>query len=320
MLLTAKDALAEGVVEVSAEARPPLEHSEALYAVFTAEEPKAFLGLVAVGEIGGNPGRIFADLLPKPQLTIREDTPLDQVWLSLKQARRECVAVVDERGNFCGAVTRFSLTQALLAENRRLTQRLFVQQEEERRDLARELHDEVGQHLAALRAELGCLALALGEEFQPQLEAIGKTVERLCFALQQVVHRLRPVVLHQLGLVAALHELVAEYRRCYPWICFKFKAVGDGKGLSEERALAVYRVAQECLTNAVRHAQASRVTVTFRATPLCLTVSDDGRGLSRSQGGLGLLGMRERIEALGGTLTLSSQPKRGTQVSVKLPA
>ncbi|GAB6067261.1 hypothetical protein JCM13664_05790 [Methylothermus subterraneus] len=336
MLRTARDALT-CVLKVSAEARPPSAEGrgETLYAVFAAEDPNRFLGLVSVKEIAAHPARIFADLIARPPLQVAEDMPLDQVFRQLEQAGSDYAAVVDGCGHFLGALTRTSLLEAILAENRCLTAYLLAQQEHERRYLARELHDEVGQYLVALRAELESLALVGGAALQSQLQALGRTVEHLCGALRRVIRRLRPELLDQLGLADALQELLAEYRCHNPKIAFALKVSGDFKDLDGERALALYRVAQEALSNAVRHARASRVALCLCRFPnlqnpcrryfpcpkpaVYLAIVDNGVGLAAPpKGGLGLMGMRERIEALGGTLKLI-RPSKGVALAVELP-
>ncbi len=337
MVLLAHDALTSNLVRVAAEARPKLSHSpDTLYAVFAAEAPQAFLGLVSVREIAANPQRIFADLIVKPQLQVTWEMPLDQVFRHLEQEGREYAAVVDERGDFLGAITRTSLLEALLTENRRLTRDLFTLQEEEHRRICRELHDELGQSLVALRADLERLALVGGEALACQIEAMGQTVEALCQVLRKTMHRLRPELLDQLGLAAALQELLEEYRRRHPQLKFELK-LGEGfKEVAGEVALCLYRVVQEALTNVVRHACATQVTVCLNRFPqgacrryfqsesraVYLSVCDDGRGI-RPQAfrcGFGLRGIRERVEALGGTFSVASrQPNQGTCVMVKLP-
>lgn len=340
MVLVARDALSDCLIKVRAEARPKIDQSadEVLYAVFADRSFKHFLGLVSAKEIAATPQRLFADLLPKQALApVAEDTPLDRVFMRMEQEGLWYLPVVDSQGCFLGAVTRLGIVKALLAENRHLLLRLFTLQEQERRFLCCELHDELGQHLTALRADLECLSFSLEGERKAQVEAIGQAVERLCLTLKKVMRGLYPVVLDQLGLVEGVQELVEEYRRHYPQVRFELKVSGDFKDLDSERALCLYRIAQEALTNAVRYAKARQVNICLCRFPqgptsfcrryfLCpspavyLLICDDGRGLAANlKGGFGLFGMRERVQALGGTLKLESRTKQGVSVAVELP-
>ncbi len=341
MVLVARDALTDRLVRVRAEARPKIGQNadEVLYAVFADRNLKHFLGLVSAKEIAAKPQRIFADLLPRQALEpVAEDTPLDQVFRHMEQEGLWYLPVVDSGGCFLGAVTRFGIVKALFAENRRLILRLFTLQEQERRFLYRELHDELGQYLTALRADLERLSFSLRGEAKLEVEAIGRVVEHLCLTLKKVMSGLYPMVLDQLGLVEGLYELVEEYRRHHPQVRFELKADGDFKDLDEEYALCLYRVAQEALTNAVRHAKARQINLCLCRFPqgpknscrgyfpcpsqpaVYLSIRDDGQGLAANlKGGFGLISMRERVQALGGTLKLDSRPKQGVTVTVGLP-
>jgi two-component system sensor histidine kinase UhpB len=138
-----------------------------------------------------------------------------------------------------------------------------------------------------------------------------------------MTQRLRPAALDALGLRDALAELVAQWRRRNPAVCCRLESAGDLEGLGEAVNITVYRLVQECLTNIVKHAQASRVTVVVErdGQELRVTVADDGRGmdLSAKRSGLGLLGLRERVEALAGRIELHSTAGRGLRLSAWLP-
>ncbi len=342
MVLAARDALTARLVRVLDETHPRIDQDpqETLYAVFAAEDPQRFLGLVSTREIAERPHRIFADLLggamPSP---LAESTPLEQVYQRMQETGRWYLPVVDRQGGFVGAVTRSSILEVLLAENQRLTRWLFTLQEEERRYLCRELHDELGQYFAALRANLECLSL-VGEsqELQCQIEAIAKVVDHLYRAVRRMMRRLRPELLDHLGLVDALGELVEEYQHHYPKIAFELEICGNFRILDDVRAIVLYRIVQECLTNIICHAGARRVEIClchpkpiklcqryFPSTrcrrAVCLTVCDDGKGLPAKacRHGFGLRGMCERVEALGGTFLLDSQPGQGVCIAVELP-
>ena len=216
---------------------------------------------------------------------------------------------------------------SLLARNRELSQGLIVLQENERRALARELHDEVGQCCTALRLETAFLRRADPADPAGMLAAAERAdaaAQSIAQLVRGLLHRLRPAQLDMLGLVPALQELCESWEQRSGVACV-FHHDGCDAGCDEAAAVAVYRVAQEALTNVMRHAKARRVRVLFTrsvAGELRLTVHDDGIGIdsgARPRQGLGLLGASERAAALGGTFAVSSRPGAGTRVELRLP-
>lgn len=220
-----------------------------------------------------------------------------------------------------------------LHSQQRLAHRLLSAREEERQHLARELHDEFGQYLASLNAE-AAFARELADEGVPALrpcaDAIGRTASHMMEVLQQILHRLRPIGLEEFGLLPSLQQLVDGWnQRCRDGTAFTLAADADLGQLQDEINVSIYRIVQESITNAVRHGQARRVAVTLqrRGGGLLLEIDDDGHGQppleSQSEphksGGFGLLGMEERVLALGGSLAVRSAPAGGTTVSVRLP-
>ncbi|MBN2701779.1 MAG: histidine kinase [Methylohalobius sp. ZOD2] len=345
MFLTASDALTTRLVCVSEEAHPQIDQdlAKTVYAVFAVDDPQRFLGLVSAKEIAEKPQRIFADLLPKPAPSpVSENIPLARVYRHMEALGCWYLPVVNRRGGFMGAVTRSRILKVLWEENQRLTRRLFSLQEEERRYLSRELHDELGQYLAALRANLDCLA-AFGNnqpQLQRQIDMINQLMDHLYSVVRGMIHRLRPELLDHLGLEEALRGLLEEYQNQYPEMTFGLEIHGSLEEMDEEREIALYRLVQECLTNVIRHAEARQVKICICHLPdsprnLCrryfppsrdrrvvhLTVCDDGKGLpvQLSPKGLGLAGMRERVEALGGTFLLESPLNQGVCVAIELP-
>lgn len=234
----------------------------------------------------------------------------------MRDARREA----DERRAAACRITQ------LLAQNRDLTHRVIVAQEAERRALARDLHDEIGQSLTALRAEASWLARATAggaPDVGAAVARMGNTCERLHGLARDLLRRLRPPVLDSLGLAPALQELCRSFEERHGVACACFPA-GLPESLDDYTAITLYRLVQESLTNVARHAAASRVTVTLRgeraAGLLRLVVEDDGRGMARPEGpypGFGLNGMHERVASLHGELTLTSA--RGLRLEVRLP-
>ncbi|MFG6468018.1 ATP-binding protein [Roseateles sp. BYS87W] len=208
---------------------------------------------------------------------------------------------------------------ALLRHNRELARQLMTVQERERQAVARELHDELAQHCTAIRFEA---AVAQRCTSLPQAVAAAQRAAASAEQLQQGVRRLlrqlRPADLDALGLGAALQALCAQR----PWPACRFQGNAELR-LGDEADMAVYRVAQEALSNTLRHAHATAVTVRLTAADggVCLQVQDDGLGFDpeASTPGLGLLGARERAAALGGHLQLHSAPGKGTCVNLWLP-
>ena len=205
-------------------------------------------------------------------------------------------------------------------------------QEEERRVLARELHDELGQTLNAIKIDAVCLRdgdAGRIPEVKAGALAIKGATDRLEDVVRDMVRRLRPPGLDELGLPAALEDCVDGWRRRLPRVKFEL-AVGEDIGTFDEATnITLYRLVQEGLTNIAKHAHASRVEITMQQEPaanagescVVLTVRDDGIG-ARQDGrgsGLGIRGMRERVEALAGRLDLSPVREGGFGFTALLP-
>lgn len=219
-------------------------------------------------------------------------------------------------------------------ELRALTARLQSVREEERARISREIHDELGQMLTALRMSQSLLMDNLRsardapprEALAAQLESMQKLVTRALGSVRRIATELRPEVLDTLGLAAALEWQAAEFTRHTGILCAV--SLPDGAvEVAAERATALFRIFQEALTNVARHSGARAVHAELRNSggKVQLTVADDGRGMppQAAQGAvtsLGLLGMRERAAMLGGEARLASTPGGGTTITVRLPA
>jgi signal transduction histidine kinase len=217
------------------------------------------------------------------------------------------------------------------AELHALAAHLQVVREEERANLARELHDEFGQNLTALRIDLAWLDhhLQIDQPIEPlrlqgRITAMVPMVDRLIEMTQTVCAALRPGILNDLGLIAAIEWQIEECEKRTGLICAS-SLPADDLDLDPDRALAVFRIVQEALTNVVRHAQATRVAVSLARTrdALTLEVQDNGRGFAQARRlgtkALGLLSMRERAAAFQGVLDIVSSPDQGTAVKVRIP-
>lgn len=212
----------------------------------------------------------------------------------------------------------------------RLLERVISAQEEERRRIARELHDETGQSLTSLALGLQAMEGVKNlEEVKVRTAELRSLVAKTLEEVHHLARALRPSILDDLGLVAALERSVKGYEAA-TGLRIDFYAQGlDGKRLSPHLETALYRIVQEALTNVVKHAQARNVSVLLerRGRAVVAVVEDDGRGFDvaaarRSRGddkGLGLIGIEERASLLGGTLTVESRPGMGTTVVVEIP-
>jgi signal transduction histidine kinase len=192
-----------------------------------------------------------------------------------------------------------------------LTRLLLRAQEDERRRIARELHDEAGQVLTAVKIEL---------DLDGRKEA-SEMVARALTQVRDLSNLLRPSVLDDLGLLPALRAMAEDFTR-RTHIDVALTIDGGLRGFMPEQEVVIYRVVQEALTNVARHAGARQVRVGLQAADrqLRLTVEDDGRGAAgEPTPQLGLLGMRERVTALGGTLTIAASPAQGFRLEALIP-
>jgi PAS domain S-box-containing protein len=206
-----------------------------------------------------------------------------------------------------------------------LSRRRVKVQEEERRHLARELHDEIGQALTAAKINLQA---ALEESDPAKSKRIHETaaiLERLLYQVRQISLNLRPSMLDDLGLVPALRSLLDEQARRAS-VAVRFSAKNIPENLDPEIQTTCFRIAQEAITNAMRHACARQIDVDLRGEGggFHLHVRDDGKGFdaecAQSQtAGLGLLGMKERAALVGGRTRITSGPGKGTTVDATLP-
>jgi signal transduction histidine kinase len=210
----------------------------------------------------------------------------------------------------------------------RLSLRISEQHEAQRRRLARELHDETAQVFAGLKLQLGSLREAAPAEFAPRFDRLLELVSAGTRSIRSVAEDLRPALLDDLGLVPAVRALVADFRE-WSGLEVLLEVPVPLPALDAEAELALFRAAQEALSNVARHAGASRVRVTVApgASGVLLVVEDDGRGLVEQElsriasgpGRSGLFGLRERIGAVGGTVELAHAAPRGLRLSVSLP-
>ncbi len=268
-------------------------------------------------------------------LTVVPVVGQDQTLGILYLASREAVPLAAEESGLVhavGGLVGVALENAELREQlvshrerlRALAGGVLRAREEEARRIAHELHDEAGQLLAALHIALDGLVSETPEQ-AARFRNLHEGLDRVEAQLRRLAHELRPKILDDFGLAAALE-----------WLA---QGVGDRTGVAVEIAApvgrlpaevetALYRIIQEALSNAVRHGHPRRIAVVVREADgqVRAVVRDDGRGFDvasvlarRGEGGLGLIGMRERAEALGGTIEIQSTPNQGTELCVLVP-
>jgi two-component system, NarL family, sensor histidine kinase UhpB len=216
------------------------------------------------------------------------------------------------------------------AEIRRLLDKVNNVAEEERRFLSRELHDHLNAELIVVRLEAQHI-LTLIEGRQPlnrddlhtHVTSITKLVAGLYNNARSIVRHLRPEILEALGLQSAIEEVVRSYDDTQSGCAYTFISNGDFSNIDDEIGISIYRITQEALANVSRHANAKHAYVELAVIDgkLSLTISDDGTGfdLSVSTPGLGVIGMRERVQSLGGSIEIESSLTNGTTIFVNLP-
>lgn len=232
-----------------------------------------------------------------------------------------------ELAQLCAGFNRMAGQLAqLAARQHRLEEQLVQVQEEERAELARDLHDEVGPLLFAASVDLAALKqeqiICSHATLSARLEATRDAVNRMQQHVRSILGRLRPPTVADLGLSCSIERLAAFWRTRYPGVTFHLDVAEES--VSTEMGTRIYRIVQESISNAVRHGQPQRIEVSVhREGSHCIRVQvrDDGVGLQAGKGtGLGLTGMRERVAALGGKLEVSSGNEgRGVVVCAHLP-
>lgn len=214
-----------------------------------------------------------------------------------------------------------------LDQLRALTNYLQYVREEERTRIAREVHDELGQALTGLKLDMSWLGTRLAKQAKPVQEKVKTMVAHIDATIQtvrRIATELRPGILDGLGLVAAIEWQANEFQSRTQIPCVVVSTVGD-KEWDPDFTTVFFRIFQETLTNVIRHAKATRVSVRIAEEDgaLVLTVADNGRGISEEEmlntKSIGLVGMRERAMLIGGDVTLHGAPGQGTTVTVRVP-
>jgi two-component system, NarL family, sensor histidine kinase UhpB len=228
---------------------------------------------------------------------------------------------VSGHGGVADLIRTFNdMLDRLEAERATSSARALSAQEAERRRIAQELHDEVGQSMTAVLLGLKQVADRAPDGPAGDLRQVQETTRESLDEVRRLARRLRPGVLEDLGLVSALTSLTGDFA-VHSGLELESRLAGNLPPLDRDTELVVYRVAQEGLTNAVRHARATRVELTLSRTPgaVLLRIEDDGCGIDPGREGAGIRGMRERALLAGAALEIGSSAAGGTRVSLSVP-
>jgi two-component system sensor histidine kinase UhpB len=231
--------------------------------------------------------------------------------------RSELAQASGEVAELAGAFDE--MLDRLERERRDSARRALAAQEDERRRIARELHDEVGQALTAVVLQLDRAQAGAGGEVAERMREAREAARATLEEVRAIARNLRPEALDELGLAAAVRQLCAEAERAGVIV---EREIASDLRLAPDAEVVVYRVAQEALTNALRHSGAERIDLVLEradAGGAELRVADDGRGLDGSEEGAGLRGMRERALLAGGVLDVGAAPAGGALVTLRLP-
>ncbi len=255
------------------------------------------------------------------------DIEVDIFCFPLFDSKGEVEYIVEIQHN----VTELKKTEERLRVSREqlrgLAAYLESAREEERRNIARKIHDELGQMLTGLKIDLSWLVKELSKEQEPLLEKtqlMSRIVDKTIQTVKSISAELRPGVLDDLGISAALEWQAGEFEKLAKIRC-EFSSTPRDIILDQERSIAIFRIFQEILTNIILHAKATKVSVGLKkeASSIVLKVKDDGIGISKDRisdpKSFGLIGMRERVRPLGGEIKISGAPGKGTTVAVSIP-
>lgn len=257
--------------------------------------------------------------------SVREEEPFGEAELNLFNAFSQQIAAAIENARL------YQVVQEREVQLEGLVRQLVTAQEGERQRIARELHDETGQKLTALAMGLAAVEQQAATD-PPRALVLVRNLRELSdqaiTELRNIMADLRPAQLDDLGLVPALRWYLGRYQERHPGLQVSFAAERLEHRLPAQHETILFRVAQEALTNVIRHAQAGRVSMTLEQAPgvVRLEVVDDGVGFDvnapsrhAAGSGLGLVGMRERVALVGGRCTITARPESGTRVVVELP-
>jgi PAS domain S-box-containing protein len=242
-----------------------------------------------------------------------------------------CLKMLKDITDNCNAEHRNS---NLLTENRQLLCRNYLLIEEERKHIAKELHDELGQLLTGIKLQADFIYRYTNKNddtLQFSAQSIVQATSKLIESTRDITNNLRPVTLDQLGVIDAIEELVQNWRNLNKKVQFELNTEDLPHLLSDELQISIYRIVQEGITNACKHADAQRIEITMKFIPsshdqelylLQLKIQDDGKGFEQNNehtNGMGIINMRERTEALNGVFCLINRQKQGAEIFITIP-
>ena len=258
---------------------------------------------------------------------IKKDSTM--IWVDLRATHATYVGNAAVVGNL------IDITQSIRAEGeiRHLSRRLIEVSEDEKKRLAADLHDELGQALTSLHFDLEALQTSFGAKPDGQkkrCQRLIRTVEQMADNVRKTTSYLRPDLLDHLGLVPALEWSIHDFTARRTETEVDFQTLGLKKRLNPKIELALYRLFQECMTNISKHAKATRVEImlTYSHPRVIFIIRDNGVGYEpskretatgKSPRGIGLLSMRERVASLGGSIDIASAPRKGTTIRAEIP-
>jgi len=242
-----------------------------------------------------------------------------------------CLKILKDITDSCDAERR---NKNLLTENRQLLSRNYLLIEQERKHIAKELHDELGQLLTGIKLQADFISRQTAKEHETvrsSAQSIVQATSELIKSTRDITNNLRPIILDQLGVIDAIKELVQNWRKLNKSIQFELVTESLPHHLSDELQISVYRIVQEGITNACKHADAHHIQITlkFISSPhdkkrflLQLKIQDDGKGFAQNSehaNGMGIINMRERTEALNGIFCLINRQKQGAEIFITIP-
>jgi signal transduction histidine kinase len=246
-----------------------------------------------------------------------ESTQRRAVQTALKKSERHHILLLDQ-------------SRQMQEHLRHLTRKILTAQEDERREISRELHDEIAQTLTGINVQLANLkreAVVNAKGLRGKIAGTQRLVRKSVGIVHRFARRLRPALLDDLGLIAALNSFINGMQERTD-LAIKLTTFPELKDLDVTKRTVFYRVAQEALTNVARHAEAKLVHVIFKNSKktVLMEIRDNGKSfnvqyvlLAKGKKHLGVLGMRERVEMVGGTFKIDSRPGQGTLVSAEIP-
>jgi signal transduction histidine kinase len=270
-----------------------------------------------LNEMIGKLHRRSADLKVSNRQLKKEIVQRKLVEASLRNSERHYTKLLEQ-------------SQVLQGQLRHLSRQLLLAQEEERKRISRELHDEIAQTLTSINVRLAALKIAATvntKDLQQKISSAQRMVEKSVDIVHRFARELRPTVLDDLGLIPALHSFVKGFSK-QSRVHVRLTVYAAVEQLDSVKRTVLYRIAQEALTNVARHARASRVDVNIHklARAVGVTIKDNGKSFevervlhAKKNKRLGLLGMRERVEMVGGRLRVESAPGKGTTIRAEIP-